>query len=316
MFCIKEKIKKKININFLYLIPAIIVLNIFVFFPLVKVLAIAFNSNYNKFDDSLGTKIGEIFSFKNFQNIFQEHEFRFALLNTLLLVLLVPPISLTFALLIALALNNIKNRFFKNTFKTLFFLPMISNTVIMGMIFSIVFYCNTFGIASNNPDGLFNSFIKLFGWKSQEFVTVTAPYHNKIFVLILYNMWARLPFKIFVFVLFLQDIDKSYYDAAKVDGASKWRIFYKITLPLIAPVIFYQFIIEMMAVFKEYESVVGLFGASHQYKIDTIVGYIYNQLSNTTLKSFSKGAAAAIVLFFASIFFTLIGFFVSKKTIK
>ncbi|MGI3136278.1 MAG: carbohydrate ABC transporter permease [Candidatus Phytoplasma vitis] len=304
-------INQKKNNHWFYLTPALIILTIFTFYPLVKVFIISF-THYDKFSDTCHFPI----SFINYQKVFQDTEFLYALKNTLILVVVVVPISIFIALMIALALNNVKNYFFKNTFKTFFFLPLISNNVVMGMIFGIFFYYN-FGISSDKPNGLFNTFIGKLGFGSNhEWINRTAPYSHKMFVLILYNIWNRLSFKIFVFVLALQDIDKSYYAAAKIDGASRWRIFTKITLPLIKSVIFYQFIIEMLAVFKEYESVVGLFGHNHNYKIRTIVGYIYHQLSSSAFESYAKGTTAAIILFIISILFTITSFIFSKKKIN
>ncbi|MEZ0180562.1 carbohydrate ABC transporter permease ['Camptotheca acuminata' phytoplasma] len=307
-------IDQKKNKSWLYIISGLIVLTIFIFFPLTQTFIISLNSNYNKFDNSLGINKGELFSLKNYINVFKNEEFLIAFRNTLILVFLIVPISVFFSLGVALVLNSIKNTFFKNSFKTFFFLPLVSNTVIMGMIFSILFYYS-YGISSR-PEGLFNSFIGLFGMKRSDFVTRTAPFTNKMFVLVLYNVWTKAPFKIFVFILALQEIDKSYYDAAKIDGASKWRIFKKITLPLITSVIFYQSIIEMLSVFKEYESVIGLFGDNPPYEIQTIVGYIYKQLNMSTFDSFSKGAAASIILFLISIVFTLISLSISNKKNK
>lgn len=291
-----------------YLTPALFFLTIFTFYPLTKIFVMSF-TKYDKFKDIFQLKM-----INNYGTVFRDTEFQWALKNTLLLVFISVPLSIIISLVIALALNNVKNYFFKNTCKTFFFLPLISNNVIMGMIFSIFFYYN-FGISSNKPSGLFNSFISCFGFGPYQWVNSTAPYANKMFVLVLYNIWNRVSFKIFVFILALQDINKSYYQAAKIDGTSKWRIFTKITLPLIAPIIFYQFIIEMLAVFKEYESVVGLFGDNHNFKIRTIVGYIYNQLSSTTYNSYSKGTAAAMILFIISILFTTISYLISRKKI-
>ncbi|MDC9031895.1 carbohydrate ABC transporter permease [Columbia Basin potato purple top phytoplasma] len=298
----------KKNKYWYYLTPALFFLTIFTFYPLTKIFVMSF-TKYDKFKDIFQLKM-----INNYGTVFRDMEFQWALKNTLLLVFITVPLSIIISLVIALALNNVKNYFFKNTCKTFFFLPLISNNVIMGMIFSIFFYYN-FGISSNKPSGLFNSFISFFGFGPYQWVNSTAPYANKMFVLVLYNIWNRVSFKIFVFILALQDINKSYYQAAKIDGTSKWRIFTKITLPLIAPIIFYQFIIEMLAVFKEYESVVGLFGDNHNFKIRTIVGYIYNQLSSTTHNSYSKGTAAAMILFIISILFTTISYLISRKKI-
>ncbi|WP_323847844.1 MAG: sugar ABC transporter permease [Phytoplasma sp.] len=300
-------VNKKKNKHWFYLIPALIVLSIFTFFPLTKVFIISI-TKYDQFQDIFQ----ELSLLENYIKVCHDEEFKAALQNTLLLVVFVVPLSIIVALFIALALNSVKNYFFKNTFKIFFFLPLISNSIVMGMIFGILFYYNS-GISTNKPTGLFNSFISFFGFSSCEWIGRTASYSNKMFVLVLYNIWARLSFKIFVFVLALQDIDKSYYQAAKIDGTPKWRVFTKITLPLITPIIFYQFIIEMLAVFKEYDSVIGLFGPDPGYKIKTIVGYIYYQLSASTHDAYSKGTVAAMILFVISILFTIISFIISRK---
>ncbi|KXT29296.1 binding--dependent transport system inner membrane component family protein [Candidatus Phytoplasma oryzae] len=299
---------KKNKIHWLYLSLTLLSLIIFTFFPLIKSLIISFNPDYDKFSDTFGN----IINFNNYKLIFQDYDFRIAFKNTLILVLFSVPISLFIALMIALILQSIKNYFLKNFFKTCFFLPLLSNTIVMGMVFGMFFYHN-FGFVPQKPEGLFNIFLSFFGIKYQNWISLSAPYSHKMFVLIFYNIWTRLSFKIFVFVLALQDINKSYYNAARIDGASKWRIFTQITLPLLIPIIFYQFIIEMLAVFKEYESIIGLFGKRANFRIQTIVGYIYEQLSNSSYNSYSKGAAAAMILFFISIFFTTISFYISKK---
>jgi multiple sugar transport system permease protein len=299
---------KKSNKYWCYLAPSLVILTIFTFFPLVKSLIISFNSNYDKFTDTLGSKI----SLDNYKSIFQDYDFLLALKNTLILVFFSVPISLTLSLIIALALNSIHNNWLKGFLKTCFFLPLLSNTIVMGMIFGLFFYYN-FGISYERPIGLFNIFLGYFGIKPQNWISLSAPYSHKMFTLIFYNVWTRLSFKIFVFVLALQDISKSYCNAARIDGASKWRIFTKITLPLLMPIIFYQFIIEMLAVFKEYESVIGVFGKNANFRIQTIVGYIYQQLSSSSYNSYCKGSAAAIILFLISIVFLTISFYISKK---
>ncbi|WCA22282.1 carbohydrate ABC transporter permease [Candidatus Phytoplasma oryzae] len=299
---------KKNNKHWLYLFLTLFSLIVFTFFPLMKSFIISFNPNYDKFSDTLGN----IVNLDNYRSILKDYDFRIAFKNTLILVFFSVPISLIVSLFIALVLESIKNTFLQNFFKTCFFLPLLSNTIVMGMVFGMFFYYN-FSFSSQKPQGLFNIFIGFFGIKPQNWISLSASYSHKMFVLIFYNIWTRLSFKIFVFVLALQDINKSYYDAARIDGASKYRIFTKIKLPLLVPIIFYQFIIEMLAVFKEYESVIGLFGKNNSFRIKTIVGYIYEQLSSSSYNSYSKGSAAAMILFFISIFFTIISFYISKK---
>ncbi len=300
----------KQNKHWFYLAPTLIALTLFSFYPLIKNIIISFNGDYQKFSDSFSST--ELLTIKNYAKVLQDVEFLHSLGNTLVLVLVAVPISLSFALAIALALNSVYNRYLKDLFKTFFFLPLLANTVIMGMIFSSFFYHNTVP-SIEKPEGLFNNFLGLFGVEPKNWINISAPYTNKMFVIIFYNVWYRLPFKIFVFVLALQDINKSYYDAAKIDGASKWRIFTKIVLPLLAPVLFYQFIIELLTIMKEYESVVGVFGKNTDYRIQTIVGYIYSQINSPNCDSYSKGAAAAVILLFFSVLFTTISFILQKR---
>ncbi|MDO8029964.1 sugar ABC transporter permease ['Planchonia careya' phytoplasma] len=299
-----------------YLAPMLIFLTVFTFYPLVKNIIISFNAKYDKFNDSFSMKISDFFSFSNYIAIFKDIDFIFALRNTLILVIICVPISIFLSLIIALALNSVCNYVVQHFFKTFFLLPLLSNTIIMSMIFGSFFYYNTTNLISYRPEGLFNSFLGFFGIRPQPWINIAAPYSHKIFVLVFYNIWARLPFKIFVFILSLQDIDKSYYDAAKIDGASKFRILTKIVLPLLAPIIFYQLIIETLMVIKEYESVIGVFGQNANYRVQTLVGYIYNQLSSSHYNSYSKGAAAATILLLISIVFTTMSFYISKKENK
>ncbi|MEC4559229.1 MAG: sugar ABC transporter permease ['Conium maculatum' witches'-broom phytoplasma] len=300
----------KQNKHWFYLAPTLIALTLFSFYPLIKNIIISFNGDYQKFSDSFSST--ELLTIKNYAKVLQDVEFLHSLGNTLFLVLVAVPISLSFALAIALALNSVYNRYLKDLFKTFFFLPLLANTVIMGMIFSSFFYHNAVP-SIEKPEGLFNNFLGLFGVEPKNWINISASYTNKMFVIIFYNVWYRLPFKIFVFVLALQDINKSYYDAAKIDGASKWRIFTKIVLPLLAPVLFYQFIIELLTIMKEYESVVGVFGKNTDYRIQTIVGYIYSQINSHNCDSYSKGAAAAVILLFFSVLFTTISFILQKR---
>ncbi|WP_349401947.1 ABC-type sugar transport system, permease protein [Candidatus Phytoplasma solani] len=289
-----------------YLFPALIIAIIFNFYTLNKTFLISLDSGYNKFADVFSY----YFNFKNYRNIFVDQDFLKALLNTFLLVLTAVPLSIFISLMIALGLNNVYNRFLKKFFQTVFFLPYLANSVIMGMVFAVLFYHNIFAF-KDSSEGLINQFFN----SSRDWINPAASYFSKMFVLVIYVVWRSLPFQILIFSVSLQNIGKNYFDAARVDGASKMTIFRKITLPLLSPIVFYQIIITMIQVFKEYESVVGIYG-TNELKVNTIVGYIYHQISNPVLDSYSKGAAATIILFLISIFFTLFNFFFIKKKIN
>lgn len=122
--------------------------NNFYFFPLLKSLIISFNPNYDKFSDTLGN----IINLDNYKSVFRDFDFRIAFKNTIILVFFAVPISLIISLIIALILQSIKNIFSK-FFQNLFFLPLLSNTIVMGMVFGMLFYHN-FSFAAQKPEGL------------------------------------------------------------------------------------------------------------------------------------------------------------------
>jgi multiple sugar transport system permease protein len=290
-----------------YLTPSLILMVLFNFYPLVKILFISFDSRYNKFSDTFSYS----FIFSNYITTFYDPDFRTAIFNTFLIVFTTVPVFIFLSLIISLALNSVYNRFLKNIFETIFFLPYLTNPVIMGMVFAVLFYHNSFGIQTR-PEGFFNYFFGI----QQDWINIVAPYSHKIFVLILYVVWKSLPFQILIFSVGLKNISQDYYNAARIDGASKITIFRKITLPMLAPTIFYQLIIAIIQVFKEYESVIGVFGRSDTAKVNTLVGYIYQQLEGTLMDSYSRAAAATVILLLISIFFTIINFFFFEKKLN
>jgi multiple sugar transport system permease protein len=136
-------------------------------------------------------------------------------------------------------------------------------------------------------------------------------------VMIIYIIWNALPFKILILLGGLQSINKQYYDAAKVDGTSRRRVFTRITVPLLSPMIAYVVITGFIGGFKEYSSVVGIFGASmgpadDAKRLNTMVGFIYDSLSTN---SQGRASAAALILFGIILVCTLINLSVSKKRV-
>ncbi|CCP88147.1 ABC-type sugar transport system permease component I [Candidatus Phytoplasma solani] len=291
-----------------FLAPALVLLILFNFYPLIKIFYISLDNNYNKFSDYFSRSFG----IKNYTTIFGDADFQDAFLNTVLLVFIAVPLSIFLSLMIAVALGNVYNRYFKNTLQTIFFLPYLTNSIIMGMVFALLFYHKTYPFKSTS-EGLFNQLLTFFGISSQQdWINVAADYSHKMFVLIFCVVWKSLPFQIVIFTVSLQNIGKDYYNAARIDGASKKTIFKRITLPLLSPIIFYQLIIAMIQMLKEYETVVGVFG-NNESKVNTIVGYIYNQISTDKIDSFARGAAATIILLLISVLFTVMNFFLSKR---
>jgi multiple sugar transport system permease protein len=135
--------------------------------------------------------------------------------------------------------------------------------------------------------------------------------------MVIYIVWNALPFKILILLGGLQSVNKQYYDAAKVDGTSKVRTFTRITVPLLSPMIAYVIITGFIGGFKEYTSIVGIFGEKmgppdDAGRLNTMVGFIYDALSTN---SQGRASAAALILFGIILVVTMINMQVSKKRV-
>ncbi len=286
----------------LYLLPAILFVGVFMLYPLVDVFIYSFKEGY-KFASGTYSGIG----FYNYFHVLHSPYFLQALKNTFILVAVTVPLSTVLSLLIALGLSSIKR--LRELFQTVFFLPYVTNTLAVGMVFMILFDKNGSSV------GLFNYIIGVFGVNPIDFID--GPYAAKMFVLCLYTVWVVMPFKILILTSALASVNQNYYNAAKVDGTSKFRIFTRITLPMISPTLFYLIITGFIGAFKAYSDAVALFGTDLDTRdgMNTIVGYVYDMLYNERGGDPSYASAAAIILFFIVLTITVINLIISKKKV-
>ena len=283
----------------LYLLPAIILLLIFMVYPLLDVFIYSLEENYNSI-----TKSFTGYGFYNYYYVLADIYFMNAVKNTFIMVIITVPLSTILSLIIAYGLTQIK--VVNKLFQTIYFLPYVTNTIAVGLVFLIIFDQTPYN------DGLINVFLKIFGHEAIDFIDGT--YSQKMFVMCFYIIWSVMPFKILVLVGALESVPKTVYDAARVDGTNKFRIFRKITIPMISPMIAYLVITGFIGAFKEYHNAVALFGADLDSKgMNTIVGYVYNQLYLETGGYPSYASSAAIILFLIVLTITCINLIVSKR---
>ena len=299
----------------LYLAPAIVLLLVFTLWPIINTLIMAFSNGYSTMGQ-IGGKMYEP-GIQNFVKVISYPRFQQCLKNTILLCVTTVPISTILALLIAVALNSIKP--LQKTLQTIFFLPYVTNSIAIGMVFAAMF--NIVGLKQGNGAadtwGIINNVIMFFGFEPVNWMNAGSEYWANVAVMIIYIVWNALPFKILILLGGLQSINKQYYDAAKVDGTPRRRVFTHITVPLLSPMIAYVVITGFIGGFKEYSSIVGVFGdkmgpPSDYYRLNTMVGYIYDSLANG---SQGKASAAALILFGIIMVVTLINLQVSKKKV-
>ena len=300
-----------------YLSPAIVLLLVFTVWPIINTVRMAFLENYSGLK-AAGGMVFE-FGFGNFEKVVGYRRFVNCLKNTVLLCLWTVPISTFLALLIAVALNAIKP--LQKVLQTIFFLPYVTNSIAIGMVFAAMFNIVGSFYGTENEiivtAGIINNVIEFFGGKPVNWINYGSTYTANMFVMVVYIVWNALPFKILVLLGGLQSINKQYYDAAKVDSTPKRRILTQITVPLLSPMLAYVIITGFIGGFKEYTSVVGIFGENmgppnDAGRLNTMVGFIYDALSTNQQ---GRASAAALILFGIILVVTMINLQVSKKRV-
>ncbi len=285
----------------LYLLPAILFLGAFLVYPLLDVFIYSFEENFNFVTQSF-SGVG----FANYKYVLSDPYFAQALKNTLILVFITVPLSTLISLLISLGLSSIKK--VRNLFQTVYFLPYVTNTLAVGLVFMILFKPTAYS------DGLVNNILGAFGADVIDFIG--GSYGAKMFVLCFYTIWVVMPFKILILTSAIASVKQDYYNAAMIDGTSKWRMFRKITLPMISSSIFYLVITGFIGAFKAYSDAVALFGTNlNVAEMNTIVGYVYDMLYGEGGGYPSYASAAAIILFAIVLTITSINLLISKKKV-
>lgn len=321
-----EKVKRflKSQSGWLFVLPAVLLMIVFTFYPIVNAFIGAFKENYDAMTNTY-SGIG----FDNFKDVLTGDvgaiggaDFLQCLFNTLVFTLISVPLSTIVALLISVALTKIKP--LQKAYQTVLFLPYLTNALAMGAVFATFF--TIIGTKNNTETvGLVNIVLGWFGVNPVDWIGNASPYWTlgslkvswaKYLVLIVYEVWSGLPFKILILFSSLMSVNKQYYDAAKIDGASKGTVLWHITTPLIAPMISYLIITGIMGGMKQYTAVVGLFGENMgvYYDMGTMVGYIYAFINKAGNMGYA--CAGSLLLFVIIMVITLINKLISKRSVK
>lgn len=299
----------------LYLSPALVLLLVFTVWPIVNTVLMAFQHNYNALEAMTG--VTYTWGIGNFQTVINDPQFLVALKNTLLLCIPTVLLSTFLALIISVCLNAIKP--LQRFLQTIFFLPYVTNSIAIGMVFAAMFSV-VGNLTTARPHvetyGIINNVIMAFGGTPINWIGPGSSYEANIAVMIIYIVWNALPFKILILLGGLQSVNKQYYDAARVDGTSKVRTFTRITVPLLSPMITYVVITGFIGGFKEYTSIVGIFGdklgpVGASGRLNTMVALIYDSLEGMDT---GMASASALILFVIIFIITMINLYISNKT--
>ncbi|MDQ7261437.1 sugar ABC transporter permease [Paracoccus sp. PS-1] len=273
-----------------YMMPYIIGLLIFTAIPFVASLYLAFT----KYDLMSAPRwVG----FDNFERLFSRDRTFWKSLNvTLIYVFATVPLKLAFALFIA-AILNYKLRFI-GFFRTAFYVPSIlGGSIAIAVLWRYIFA----------TEGLANMALGLIGLGPVDWFGDPG---NALFTITLLRCW-QFGSAMVIFLAALQSIDRSLYEAAAIDGASKTRVFFSITLPLLTPVIFFNLIMQMVQAFQEFNGPYIITQGGPLKSTYFLPLYIYDE----AFKKFNMGYASAIawVLFAIIMVLTLLAFWSSKK---
>ena len=305
--------------GWLFMAPALILMLVFTFYPIVAAFINAFKLEYNGITGAYkGWGFGNVIHVIKGDNNSGGADFVQCLVNTLVFTFISVPVSTLLALLISVALNSIKA--VQKAYQTILFLPYLTNALAMGAVFATFF--TVIGTKSNMETvGIVNLLLGLrdnpIYWTDKidspvwEIGRLTIPW-AKYIVLMVYEVWSGLPFKILILFSALQSINKQYYDAAKVDGANRWTVLWKITAPMVSPQISYLLVTGIMGGMKQYSAVVGIFGdkMGFNYDMGTMVGYIYNYISSDKT---GYAFAGSLLLFVIIMIITFFNNMITKK---
>ena len=290
---------RKLNKAWLYLLPSLVLLAAFLVYPLIDVLVYSGEEGFN-FASQTYFGVG----LYNYSYVLHDPYFLQAVENTFVLVIITVPVSTCLALLISAGLSSIKP--LRKLYQTVYFLPYVTNTLAVGLVFMVLFQKTEY------TDGLVNLMLRWFGAGPIDFIN--GPHWAKMFVLCFYTVWVVMPFKILVLTGALASVNPDYYKAARVDGTSRTRIFFRITLPMIAPMLVYLVITGFIGAFKAYSDAVALFGTDlNAAGMNTIVGYVYDMLYGDSGGYPSYASAAAIILFVIVLTITCINLLISRR---
>ena len=278
----------------LYLAPFLIFIIIFTLYPVINVFAISFKQNYSYLRGTFSA-----INFENYKYVLTDDKFTSALRNTGLYVLFVVPVSTAIALFFANLLN--KKLAGSAVFQTAFFLPMVTSVTAVGLIWRLMY---------NQQYGIINWVLTKFGIEKIGWVTESK---WSLAALIIFGIWNILPFTIIILLSGMQNIDKMYYTAARVDGAKPARIFFRITVPLLSPTIFLVCIVNTISCFKVFSELYPLFNGKPgpYFNLYTVVYYIRYAMMEK--RKYGYAAAAAVILFLCIMIVTLLELYLKKR---
>ncbi|MCD8500350.1 MAG: sugar ABC transporter permease [Bacillaceae bacterium] len=284
----KKKAKWKSSIiGWSFIALSVLLICVFYFYPMIQALLLSFQSGR-------GANL-EYVGLSNYKRLFGDPTFLAALKNTTIYLVIQVPIMIILGLFISVILNN-KTLKYKGFFRTAIFLPCVTSLVAYSVIFKYLF----------GTDGLINMILMNLSFISGPIHWITDPFWAKVTIIIAIT-WRWTGYNMIFYLSALQNIDNSIYEAAKIDGANAFQQFFKITVPMLKPIILFTSITSTIGTLQLFDEVMNITGGGPGNSTMTISQYIYN-LSFKYTPDFGYAATVSYVVVILIVIFSIIQF--------
>lgn len=284
----RGSLNKKYNITgWLFTIVSIIIIITFVFYPMIQAFILSLKSG-------MGNNL-KFAGIDNYRRLFTDETFKKAVMNTLIYLIVQVPIMILLALFVSVLLND-KNLKGKGFFRTAIFLPCVTSLVAYSVIFKSIF----------SNDGLMNKLLLDLHLIASPIQWLTSPLWAKLTIIIAIT-WRWTGYNMIFYLAGLQNIDSSIYEAARIDGASAVKQFFKITVPLLKPIILFTTITSTTGTLQLFDEVMNITKGGPGNASTTISQYIYN-LSFKYSPNFGYAAAVSYTIVVMIVVLSLIQF--------
>ena len=292
---VQSQLKRRENLlGWAFVTPSLLAFILFVIFPFIAALLLSF-TEWNFLSGLSGIKwVG----MKNFLKIASNEDFKQAIVNTLIYVVASVPTSLILALVIAYILNG--EVFGRKALRLAFFLPYISSAVAIAATFRLMF----------SDKGIINNLLMNWFGMTEPIRFMVMPKLMR-YPVILILLIQSVGYEMVVYMAALQSVPKELYESSRIDGASSFKQFTKITMPLISPTTFYLVIVKTIGAFKVFSSINIFTTATPMPEANSIVTEIYTRAFGRY--QFGYASAESFILFLILLLITLIQFWGQKK---
>jgi len=285
----KLKLKQTL-LAYLFLLVPLVVMIVFIYYPIGFGVALS----------TLKTNLlgeGKFVGLENFKKLFSDKYFWNAFFNSLIYLLVVPPLQLASIILAVLVNAQIRGKHF---LRLLMFLPVVTPVSIVALTWRWIF----------REHGVLNYLLLGTGLVGEPVGFLSDP-NIALFSIMFVTMWKGLGYYMMIYLAGLQGIPQDYIDAARIDGAKRWQVFFKVTIPLLKPYIFFCSVMSSIAALNVFGEIYAMTRGGPNHATETIPMFVYNNAFRYF--KFGYSSAAATIFSLVVFAFTLLNFRIFKE---